>query len=181
MSESITIEQLENLVSQMEADESAERDRLVRMIKACVKIMGQRASDKFRKRARKLISDSDGDNSYPPKTIAAERSGPALYTIYESEEEHVRTTQGFYHDWRCVTVDQGLYADRQGNLYGRVEIGTGSYGQFAAHPGDCHVDIDVEFVDADLENHFTVEQLRTALDYVKAVAFPLVAARQVAC
>ena len=120
-------------------------------------------------------SDEDGhwDNSSPPSIELKNRTGPKLFKVSAWATSDIATESGFYHSWKRVTVDPGLYIARDGSLWGCEETGTGSVGQYAAYPGDCGVDCKLEW--AELEE-VTTEQLREALEAISSVAFPLATA-----
>ncbi len=176
MNDSITIESLEQLANEMEAEDAAERARLRRLIAAYSRIIYVRGDGKFHARPVE-VSDEDGhwDNSYPPAIKYKDFSGPALLQVRRGDYDTVATETGFYHEWRAVTSDHGLYVDRCGDVYGREYTGTGRFGQFAAHPGSCCVQLTVEYDLLD-EEELTLDDYRTVEQHLRDVAFPLVAA-----
>jgi hypothetical protein len=172
--QTITLESLEQLAAQIIDDDDAERNRLLRLVRAYAQIIGRREPGEFARMATRRVSDDDGDNSYPPETKYVGRSGPVLLRLADPADEEVRTSGGFYHSWKIQTTDSGLYVDRIGNLYGRYQTGTGHYGQFAAHPGDCDVEIEIDWERLD-EGEIAIDRLRDAEEILRGLASPLVA------
>src|SRR5262245_50501930 len=154
----ITIEQLETLAAQYAETDAAEHARLLRLCGAMGRILALRQPGVW-KRSCTSITDEAGhfDNSYPPK---AERHGrgPQVIVVRARDTEDVPTESGFYHAWRRQTTDGGCYLGRDGHWYQSEESGTGSVGQYAAHPGDCDRDITIQW---DRTNP-TLEDLREA-------------------
>lgn len=174
----ITIEQLEALAATIETEESATRARLVRLMTAYARIIAVREPGKFTRRAVEL-SDEDGhyDNSYPPAIKHKDYSGPRALRLVAASYDKVATEGGFYHAWRAVTDDCGLYITPTGRLIGADYDGTGSLGQFASHPGDCDVQIEIRWDDLDPED-ITTARLTEAEKTLREIAFPLIAAAQ---
>jgi hypothetical protein len=171
--ENITIESLETLATELEKDQAAQRARLIRMIRAEARILAAREPDKFPRRATEY-ADEDGhyDNSYPPKQVYRARTGPRLVILDSCDYEDNATEGGFYHAWERVTLDPGIYVSRDGRIYGCEMTGTGRVGQFAAHPGDCDVDVTLEYSLRD-EDEIPLEQLASAEETLRSLAFPL--------
>jgi hypothetical protein len=178
MTSQITIEDLGTLAGQLEADAAAEGNRLTRLIRAYARIVFQRQPDAFTPRAVEH-SDEDGhwDNSYPPKIRYKDRSGPRTIVVVTHEYDTVATSGGFYYDWRAVTTERGLCVDRDGDFYDATHEGTGSLGQFAAHPGDCNVMVAIEFHTVDTRE-IALDRLQLAEKTLREKAFPFVAALQ---
>lgn len=168
----ITIETLEALATQLETDEEAQRAKLLRMIRAESRILAVREPGKFPARAT-VLHDEDGhwDSSYPPKQVYADRTGPLLVKVVGNKSSDVATSGGFYYSWRRVTEDPGLYVARDGTIYGCNEHGTGRLGQFAAHPGDCDVEVELDWSPRDLGD-VTTEELAEVESHMRALAFP---------
>lgn len=170
----ITIEEIEALVSRMEQEEEARRAKLIRLISAEARIIALREPEHFGKPRATERSDEDGhwDNSFPPEILCKNRTGPRLITVEQHVTDDIATSSGFYHDWKRVTTDPGLFIGRKGELYGLQETGTGSFGQFAAHPGNCDVqcDLDWQILSAD---EVSTERLEAAEEQLRALAFPL--------
>lgn len=168
----ITIEQVEALVAEIETEESARRTKLLRLIRGEARIAWSRAPQAFPARALRY-QDEDGhwDSSYPPKQVYCDRRGPRLAKIVESEDRDIATSGGCYHTWRRVTEDPGLYVSRDGRLYGRTQEGTGAVGQYAAHPGDHQVDVDVTWNELDADD-VPIARLEEAERVLRALAFP---------
>lgn len=172
MSTEISIEDIEAIVAKMEADESARRAKLTRLIAAEARILALREPARFPRRATEL-SDEDGhwDNSYPPKLCYKNRTGPRLLKIEDNATEDIATSSGFAHDWKRVTTRLGLWIGTRGELYGCEETGTGKFGNFAAHPGDYNVEVTLEWVIL-AEDDVTTAQLESAEAQLRARAFP---------
>jgi hypothetical protein len=166
------IEDIEAMVAQMEADEAMRRAKLVRLIAAEARIVALREPSKFVSMPTEL-SDEDGhwDNSYPPAAQYKNRTGPRLLEVVDNTTQDIATSSGFYHDWKRVTEDKGLWVGTRGELYGCMETGTGRFGQFAAHPGDCGVEVELEWERWDDED-LSTEALEKAEKTLRALAFP---------
>lgn len=173
--QSITIEQVEQLAEKIEADETAERNRLLRLIRAEARIAANRSPDAFERRALE-ISDEDGhwDNSYPPAIQHKEFRSAPLVRVREYSYEEIATSGGYYHDWRAATTDRGLYVAQDGALYGAEVEGTGKVGQFAAHPGNCGVMLTVSW-DRLATDDLSLDDLRKVEQNLRALAFPVAA------
>jgi hypothetical protein len=169
----ITIEQLEALVRDLEGEERAVRDHLLRMIRAYARIIAVREPERYESRACRY-ADEDGhcDGSYPPKQAYSERRGPRTIRVREHSWEEIATTRGYYHEWRASTTSRGIYVDAKGRLWGASHEGTGSFSAFAAHPGSCDVDITISWDVLDLDGVPTAD-LRAAEEALRAIAFPL--------
>lgn len=167
----ITIEQVEALATQLEADEQAEREKLDRLIKAYARILAKREPSRFQRQALEQ-ADEDGhfDNSYPPKVEYRNFSGPRLLCVRDNETRDVATSGGFYYDWKRVTEDFGLWVSRDGTIYGCDETGTGAVGRFAAHPGDHNVQVELDWSP---RGEVSLAELRVVEANLRALAFPL--------
>lgn len=167
----ITIEDVEALASALEADEAAERAKLERLIRAEARILAVREPGLFEAQALEY-ADEDGhwDNSYPPGQSYRVYTGPRLIEVREPETVDVATSPGYYHTWRRVTEDPGLYVDREGRIWGCDESGTGRIGSFAAHPGNCDVEVTLEW---ERRHDVSVEELREVERHLRQLAFPL--------
>lgn len=167
----ITIESLEQLATELEADQAAQRARLDRLIRAYARILAVREPHMF---ARKATEHGDEaghwDSSFPPKQEFRARTGPRLLSIEAWDTEDVATSGGFYHSWRRVTTDGGLYVSKMGELYEANETGTGQLGQFAAYHGDRNVECTIEW---SRKSDVTLAQLTRAEEHLRALAFPL--------
>lgn len=168
--DTITLEMVEALAAQIEADEAAQADRLKRLIKAEARIAQNRQPEKFRRRAtRKVSGDSDG--SYPPDVEYQDYSGPKSLLVRKIEDECVRTSSGFYYDYRISTAAPGLCVGTDGAVYLAAIEGTGHFGQFPAHPGDCDIDAEITFDRASLDS-LDLPDLREIESSLRQVAFP---------
>jgi hypothetical protein len=176
----ITLESVEELAREIIAQDNAARERLVRLIAAEARIVARRNPVKFQRRAT-VYADKAGhwDNSYPPKQDYSARSGPRLLGLISRETEDVPTESGFYYDYRTITAFGGLFVDADGNLWTSDMSGTGTFGQFAAHPGECNVQCEIEWNRADVEE-FATTQLQEAEARIRKLAFPL-ASERLAC
>lgn len=172
----ITLEQVEALVSTMEADEAGERSKLRRLISAYARILAAKDPTVFSRRET-VRADEDGhwDNSFPPDIEAKAFIGPALIEVTRLSTEDRATTSGFYHEWERSTSDPGVYVHRTGRIYGADETGTGRVGRFAARPGNCDVDCRIDWYAREIDDVSTKE-LRTAEEMLRKMALPLVAA-----
>ena len=169
----ITIEQLEELANQIETEEQEERTRLRRLIRAYARIIAIREPDQFKRRALEH-SDEDGhwDNSYPPKIKYKDKNGPALISVRYGDYDQVATEGGFYHTWRAVDSDPGVYVGRDGAIWGRSHEGEGNFGQFAAYPGECGVCVKLEW-DTRSDSETPLDDLREAAGPGDAACDPL--------
>lgn len=178
MRQGITLEQVEQLAAQVEADDRAERQRLQRLIAAEARILSVREPELYRARPLE-VSDEDGhwDDSYPPAVQYKDYSGPRLLSVRKGDYGTIATEGGFYHTWRAVTQDRGLYVARDGSIWGREYDGQGRLGRFAARPGDYGVMIAVRYDETDGED-LTLEDLRRVEQKLRELAFPLTAAAE---
>jgi hypothetical protein len=162
----------------MAGEVETRRARLVRLCAAYARIVAAREPAAFA--ARPLHHGDEAghwDSSYPPKQVYSDRSGPRTVRITERETEDVATTGGFYYSWRRVTTAPGLHIGPDGRWYHSTETGTGELGQFAAHPGDCGVECEIEYTTRHADS-LTVAELTEAERVLRDLAFPLVASRQ---
>lgn len=168
-----TIVEIEAIILKLENDEATRRAKLCRLIAAYARIIWLREPDQFGKKRATEISDEDGhwDSSYPPKMVCKNRCGPRLITILDNTTDDIATSSGFYHDWKRVTEDAGLYIGTRGELYGCQETGTGSLGQFAAHPGDCGVEVELSWETWD-SDELATSALEAAEAKLRGLAFP---------
>lgn len=166
-----TIESLEALATELEQDAEQQRARLKRLIAAYARILWAREPHQFRRRYTEH-GDAAGrcNDSYPPNQEFRNQTGPRLVQVEDYNLEDVPTSTGFYHSWKRVTIDGGVYVDRMGQIYEANEMGTGRFGAFAAHPGDCSVECEIEW---SLKSDVTLEQLQTAEQKMRELAFPL--------
>lgn len=171
-SHEITIEQVEALATKLEADDEAKRAKLVRLICAYTRVIAQRSPEKFQRQAT-VCRDEEGhfDNSYPPRIVYRDHTGPRLLQVRDNRTDDVATSGGFYYSWKRVTEDRGVWVGRDGTLWGCDETGTGEVGQFAAHPGDCNVDVELEWERLDLDDVDT-EDLSATESKLRGLAFP---------
>lgn len=167
----ITIESLEQLATELEATEAAQRAKLDRMIRAHARILAVREPHLFERKATERGDEAGHyDNSYPPKQVFRARTGPRLLRVAGYDYEDVATSGGYYYEWRRVTTDGGVYVSKMGELYEADETGTGRLGQFAAHPGDCNVECEIEWSH---KRDVSLDQLVAAESHLRALAFPL--------
>lgn len=176
----ITIEALETLATQLETDDGATRAKLLRMIRAEARILAVREPSKFRSQAT-ACRDEDGhwDSSYPPKQQYCDRTGPRLVQVSDCSTRDLATEGGFYYAWRRVTEDPGLFVARDGAIWGCDEHGTGRLGAFAAHPGDCDVEVELDWSRRDIDEVTTAE-LSAVEAHMRMLAFPASAASEAA-
>lgn len=168
--ETITIEQVEALAERLEADDEAQRAKLSRLIRAYARILIIREPEQFRARAREIRDEAGhSDNSYPPEGVEYNHSGPELIEIRPYEVDDVPTSGGYYHTWRRETNDPGLYVDGYGRIYGAECTGTGRVGQFAAYPGNCDREIEIEW---EQRRHVSTVDLVEVERDLRAIAFP---------
>lgn len=172
----ITIEQLESLAADLIAAAEANRGKLHRLITAYARIINLKSPEAFTRRATEW-SDEDGhwDNSYPPKQEYKERTGPRTIRIINIDRESKATSGGFYHDTEWYTTDGGLSVGPDGTLWAGDLHGTGEYGQFAAHPGDCNVRCEIDYSELDLAD-VPLDRLIKAEKELRDLAFPLMGA-----
>lgn len=176
--QTITIEQLETLATELETDVEAQRSRLSRLCRAYVRIIAAREPDAFEARATRHGDEAGHyDSSYPPKQVYSELTGPACILLASRETEDVRDegSSGYYYHWHRVTTYGGLYVDMHGRWIRGDETGTGRVGPFAAHPGDCGVDCTIEWSRVG-DDDVTLAELVAAERTLRDLAFPLVAA-----
>lgn len=142
----ITIEQLESLAAQVESDEVAECARLLRFCRAMTRILAARQPDEFTWRCTSITDEAGHwDNSYPPKEETHGRSPARLLRVRKYDFDQVPTSGGFYHSYRCEPTDVGCYVARDGSFWGCRYSGTGEFGSYAAHPGDCNREIELDW------------------------------------
>lgn len=167
----ITIDDVERLATELEATESEQRAKLERLIRAYARILATREPERF-PRAHTEYADEDGhwDSSFPPKQVYRSRTGPRLLRVIRADTSDVATSGGFYYEWRRVTESPGLYVSRDGQLYGAEHTGTGQFGQFAAHPGNCNVSVEIEYSP---RHDVSLDELREAEEHLRKLAFPL--------
>jgi hypothetical protein len=94
-----------------------------------------------------------------------------LRLVVQNSTTDIATESGYYYAWRRVTEDPGLYVSRDGTIYGCDEHGTGRLGQFAAHPGDCDVECELDWSPRDADE-LSTEDLATVEQHMRALAFP---------
>lgn len=168
----ITIDEIESLVASLEHEESERRASLKRLIAAHARKLAVSSPGSFKKRATKHGDEAGhSDNSYPPKQVYSDRTGPALLRVYDHDTEDVATSTGFYYSWKRVTTDPGLYVNAKGQIWGADETGTGRLGQFAAHPGDCDVDCTIAWRIL-RDDEIETASLEQAERELRALAFP---------
>jgi len=178
LTEAITIEQLERLVEQVEADALAERNRLCRLIGAYARIIWIREPERF-KRQPLEFGDEDGhyDNSYPPSLVYKDFSGPRLLEVVRCDWDTVAMSGGFYHTWRVASPEPGLYVTPRGEIWGATAAGTGRYGQFAAYPGNYDVRVVLTWHPLGDED-VSLSDLRIVEKVLRGMAFPRAVQRQ---
>lgn len=168
----ITIEQVEALASQLEASEQEQRDKALRLIRAYARILGAREPERFTRRPTECRDEAGHwDSSFPPKAEYYALSGPCLLTLRKRDYQDVPTSGGFYHEWKRVTHDPGIYVQRDGTIYGCDEHGTGAVGQYAAHPGDCEREIVLRWSRRPVSEIPTAQLLEAEAE-LRALAFP---------
>jgi len=160
-----TIEHLEALAAEVEQDAEAERERLLRLCQAMGRILARRQPSVWKDTATSVTDETGhSDNSYPPKAESHGR-GPVVLRVRGRKTEDVPTEGGFYYPWRRQTLDSGCYLGRDGEWYRSVETGTGRVGRYAAYPGDCERDIEIEWQTAEP----TLEDLQQAEPVLRAL------------
>jgi hypothetical protein len=176
MKTELTLEALEALAAQLEANEQERREKLLRMIRAYVRILAVREPQRFRP-AHTVYADEDGhyDNSYPPNQKWKRRTGPKGIILRDCETGSRATSSGFYHDLEYFTVAEEILIDADGDFHLGELTGTGRYGQFAAHPGECDVDCTLEFRTVG-DGAIGTPELEDAEAHLRGLAFPLAAA-----
>lgn len=176
--DTITLEQLEALATSLEATEWKRREKLIRMIRAFVRILSIREPARFTARPT-VYADEDGhwDNSYPPTQEFKQRTGPRSIQLRKTDFTNRATTGGFYHHSCYYTEVPGLSVDASGDFWNSKLDGVGQYGQFAAHPGECEVNctIDHEIVDA---GDLSTVELIDAEQQLRLLAFPSASAKE---
>jgi hypothetical protein len=168
----ITIETLELLADQASQEQTGETIRLTRLIRAYARIIAFREPKRFPAKAVEYGDIPNCDGSYAPRMEYRNFNGPKLLTIIPGSWEEIPETGDFYHDWRAVTKDRGLYVSPLGSLYGRETAGRGQFSGFPAWPGNCDVSLSFDFAPSP---ELSVERLETAENYLRNVAFPMVA------
>lgn len=167
----ITIEALEQLATELEATEADQRAKLDRLIRSYARILAVREPHLFVAKATERGDEAGHwDSSFPPKQELRAKTGPRLLKIEGWDTEDVATSGGYYYSWRRVTTDGGVYVSKMGELYEDDETGTGKLGQFAAHPGDCDVECTIEW---SRKHDVSLDQLRAAEEHLRKLAFPL--------
>lgn len=174
----ITIERLEALIQTREENTQLRRAKLLRLISAYARIVALVQPEEFEPHATEY-SDKDGhwDNSYPPTVEYKNKTGPRLIKLDGRDWEEIATSRGFYHSYKVVTTDRGVYVDRKGRLWGGDMTGTGEFGQFAAHPGQCNVQCEIEWSLLNT-NELDISLLEVAEAKLRQLAFPLLTAAQ---
>lgn len=136
----ITIESLQQLATELENNAAAQRSRLADLCATYVRLLAAAKPKLFNAMATCETDEAGSwDTSYPPKVTYTAHNGPRLLQIADTETQNVPTSSGFYYSWKRVTSYGGLWIDAGGHWYRCQESGTGRFGQFAAHPGDCDV------------------------------------------
>jgi len=163
---------VEMLAAKICEEQATAKGGLCRLIRAEAKIINARDPEQF-KRKPLHHGDEEGcwDNTYPPKQTYSDYSGPRLKRIYSRVTEDTATEGGFYYRWRRTTTDGGLLVSPAGELYTSDETGTGQFGQFAAHPGNCGVSCAIEYNSIGPEP-FDLHILIQAEKELRAIAFP---------
>lgn len=176
MSDQITLEQLEALAESIFAEEGQRRERLLRLVRAYTRILSVREPKMFKPTAT-VWADEDGhwDNSYPPDQKYKERTGPRVIRLRALDFDSRATSGGFYHTTKYFTTTPGIYIDASGAVWSSDIHGTGNYGQFAAHPGACDVDCEIDYCEMD-DDDIPIEVLVDAEELLRAKAFPMATA-----
>lgn len=170
----LQLEDIEAVVAQLEADQDVRRAKLLRLIAAYARIVDVREPKRFARQALEYRDEAGQfDDSYPPSVLYCNFSGPALLEFSEPETEQVPTETGFYHSWKLVTKSPGLLVDARGALWRCEEHGTGRVGCFAAYPGDCSVEVVVEY-HRQRPEELPLATLEEIEAWLRAVAFPAV-------
>ncbi len=174
----MNIHELEALANQIANEHTEKETKMHRLIRAYARILSVRQPSAFKARALEY-SDEDGhwDNSYPPDQQYKNRSGPKLIQVIRSATNDIATESGFYYAWRRVTEDPGLYIHADGRCFGCREEGTGRFGQFAAHPGDCDVHVELHWEELELDD-VPFDRLQKAEKELRDLAFPLITQRE---
>lgn len=168
----LTLEQIEGMAAQIVAEAQTQRERLCRLIRAEARIAHNRRPERF-KTAPSRYQDEDGhwDNSYPPDQVYCDYTGPQSLLIYAPTTEDYATSDGFYYEYRTVTTKRGLRIAADGTVYTVDQTGTGRFGQFAAHPGECNVDVDLEYSRTSCDN-LSIAELAAIESKLRSLAFP---------
>lgn len=173
----ITIEEIESLVTTLETEDTVRRAKLIRLISAYARIIALRSPGKFSRMATEQRDEAGHfDTSYPPKQEYTAHDGPRCIEIMDTSTEDVPTSGRFYYDWKRITEHGGLWVGMRGELYQCTESGTGRLGQFAAHPGDCDVEITLEW-DLWSADDLTLTALEQAESTLRTLAFPLASSK----
>jgi len=170
--EALTLDQLEALADSLQLETTNRRTKLLRMIRAYCRILANREPETFAD-VHTEYADEDGhfDNSYPPSLRRKNFSGPSLVEIVSYSSEDISQESGFYYSYKTVSTDRGLYFDADGTPYGGEITGTGRIGQFAAHPGDCNVDCEIDW-DSHNTTSIPIARLQDAEKKLRDIAFP---------
>lgn len=169
----ITVETLEALANELHAEGEAARAKLVRLVRAYARILAAREPERFTPRAMEY-ADEDGhyDNTFPPDQVYRCYTGPTLLKVRGAKTRDVATEGGFYHEWKRVTEAAGLYAAPDGGIWGCDHTGTGRVGQFAAHPGDCGVLVELTW-ERRSDASVSLAELLELEESLRELAFPL--------
>lgn len=172
----LTIEEIETLSAQICEETETAKEKLARLIRAFARIVEAKEPGEFSRMPR-VYADEDGhfDNSYPPDQKYKQRTGPRLLEIIDNAWTYRATSEGFYHESEYYTTDRGLFVAPDGSLLGADMHGTGSYGQFAAHPGECSVECEIDYEELGLDE-IPLDRLAKAERELRALAFPLATA-----
>lgn len=166
------LESLEELAHAIVSSDAGRRELLRQMIRQYCRIMAVKSPEQFKRRALQYMDEPGHyDNSYPPEQQYADRNGPSLIRIEHGQWDEIASSGGFYYSWEAVTRTRGVYVDRHGDLYGADYSGIGAVGQFAAHPGDCGVDIHIEYSRLE-EQEISTDQLREVEGELRTMAAP---------
>lgn len=168
----MVLEELEALATIVEEEHETHRAKLLRMIRAYVRILAAREPELFKAWAT-VYADEDGhwDNSYPPRQEWKQKTSPASIRVRELDFDSIATSEGFYHESKYFTTVPGLYVDSFGEFISSELTGTGRFGQFAAHPGDCGVDCEIDYSEIRDEDVPT-SVLTKAEERLRGLAFP---------
>lgn len=157
----LTIEALEALATELEADRDAKRARLLKLISLHARILAVKAPGLFRREATEYGDEAGHwDNSYPPEVEYRCFRGPSTITVVDHNYQKIATSSGFCYDWRAETSEPGLSVDKRGRIYSCEYSGTGRVGQYAAHPGNCDVSVSLEWSERAPES-LSIEELTT--------------------
>ncbi|MBV8780181.1 MAG: hypothetical protein JO353_02180 [Phycisphaerae bacterium] len=175
MSDQISIEQVEALAHAINEEAASRRQKLARLISAEARILAGREPKIFAPRAIEFGDVPDSDSSYPPDQEYRNHSGPRLIKFVDREIEHVPQSGDFYHAFKIVTTNGGLYVDMKGQFWISNMSGEGYFGQFPAYPGNRHVSATIEFDRISLDD-IEIADLVEAEAKLRALAFPLATA-----